>query len=217
MKNNKIPQAAIPRLSMYYRSLRGPLGEDFVSSKKISTLTGFSADQVRKDLAYFGQFGAPGKGYQIDILKRSLINILGTNRKWSVALVGVGNLGLALLSYKGFLKQGFRIICAFDNDIKKIGKNIKGVDIKDIKNLASGIKLKKIDMAIVAVPQEDAIGVINKLVNLKVRAILNFAPVRPPYTEGVQILNIDLSIELERLAYFLSQQKKASSWRRNLL
>ena len=204
MKTAKIPLPTIPRLSLYYRALLGSNNSNFISSEEIAKLAGVTAAGVRKDLAYFGQFGSPSKGYQITTLKQSIIRILGTDKEWSVALVGVGNLGSALLAYKGFLKHGFKISSAFDSDLRKIGKTLEGVRVLDISELEDEIKNKRIDMAIVTVPQDEAVEAINKLVKAGIRAILNFAPVRPQAAKGVEILNIDLAIELEKLAYFLS-------------
>jgi redox-sensing transcriptional repressor len=208
MKSIKVPLVTIPRLSLYYRALGEQRTPDFISSREIASLTGFSAAQVRKDLAYFGQFGVPGRGYQVKNLKQSIVKILGTDRAWSVVLVGTGNLGSALLSYKGFSKQGFNIVAAFDNDAHKTGKTIKGIKVKDIGEIEEQVKLLEADMAIVTVPQNAAQEVINKLVRAGVRAILNFAPLRPQVSGDVEVLNIDLSIELERLAYFLARARK---------
>jgi redox-sensing transcriptional repressor len=205
MKKKKVPVACIPRLSFYYRALMEKSDTQFVSSQALARLTGTSAAQVRKDLAYFGQFGAAGKGYRVDFLKNSITRILGVDKNWSVVLVGVGNLGSALLSYKGFPRQGFQITAAFDNDEQKIGKNVAGINIQNIAALEGEVKIKKIKIAVVTVPQQAAQEVINKLVKAGVKAILNFAPVRPGAPKSVEVHNIDLSIELEKLAYFLSR------------
>ena len=125
-----------------------------------------------------------------------------------MVLVGVGNLGSALLAYKGFTRQGFKIVCAFDSDLRKIGKNLEGVLVKDLSELEAEIKLNKVEIAIVTVPQESAVDVLDRLVKAGIRAILNFAPVRPQVPDAVEILNIDLSIELEKLAYFLARSLK---------
>lgn len=207
-KTAKIPPVTIPRLSQYYRSLLECRKSDFISSEEIAQLSGFGAAQIRKDLAYFGQFGAPGKGYPIESLKQSIIKILGTDREWSVVVVGVGNLGSALLSYRGFLRQGFKIVCAFDSNPRKIGRAIRGIPVKDIQDLETEVRHKEADMAIVTVPQEAAGDVVARVARAGIRAILNFAPVRVAAPEGTQVFNIDLSIELERLAYFLTQSKK---------
>lgn len=202
---NKIPQAAVPRLSLYYRALLESRGKDYISSEELSKLTNFTAAQVRRDLTYFGQFGTPGKGYAIEGLKKAIVSILGTDKNWEVALVGVGNLGTALLSYKGFEQQGFRVVCAFDSDLRKIGKTLETIKVQDTAELAAAVKAKNIQIAIVATSAEGAQNVVDILISSGVKAILNFAPIRPHVPASVNLLNIDLSIELERLAYFLTK------------
>lgn len=204
MLRKKVPSIVIPRISLYYRALLESRGSDFISSEELAKLTGLNAAQIRKDLTYFGQFGVPGKGYKIEELKQQILNILGTDKKWNVALVGVGNLGSALLAYRGFAQQGFEIIAAFDNDLLKIGKNLEGVKIQDISELSSMVRERDIHMAIVAVPAKVAQEVVDTLIKAGVHAILNFAPIRPQVSKKVELLNIDLSIELERLAFFLT-------------
>lgn len=204
----KIPSSSISRLSLYYRALLSVKEASVVSSDEISLLTDFSAAQVRKDLAYFGQFGTPGRGYSIEILKNELKKILGIDREWDVALIGVGNLGSALLAYRGFKYQGFNIKYAFDNDVKKINRLKQGVRIRPIDGLPQIVRDKKISIAIVAVPQESAKDVIDKLIDAGIKAILNFAPKRSKVPETIELLNIDLSMELERLTYFLQRGKR---------
>lgn len=206
VKNIRAPLVTIPRLSLYYRVLidYSDSGLSLISSYRIAQLAGFTDAQVRKDLAYFGQFGAPGKGYQVDVLKKAIIKILGTDKQWPVVLIGAGNLGSALLSYKGFSKHGFKIVAAFDADSRKIGKSMGGVMVRDISQLEKEIKLKEVAMAIITAPQDVAPELVDRLIKAGIKAILNFAPIRLRAPEGVEILNIDLSIELERLAYFLT-------------
>ncbi|MCM8791677.1 MAG: redox-sensing transcriptional repressor Rex [Candidatus Omnitrophica bacterium] len=201
----KIPSAVIPHLSIYYRTILESR-KNFLSSEELSKLTYFSPSQIRKDLGYFGQFGIPSKGYDTAKLKRSIEKILGLDRKWDVVLVGVGNLGTALLSYKGFIKQGFYIRCAFDNDKRKIGKKINSIVIQNIKDLERTIRRQNIRIAIIALPKDAVQDIVRRLVSCGVKAILNFAPIRPYVNnKKAAILNIDLSIELERLAYFLKR------------
>jgi len=202
----KIPASSIPRIALYYRALLSLKDTPVISSQELAILTECSAAQIRKDLTYFGQFGRPGSGYNTEALKLELKKILGIDRAWDVVLVGAGNLGSALLAYKGFKTQGFNIKYAFDNDKKKVDKIRQGVKIKDIKELGKIIKSKDIDMAIVAVPQEFAQGVIDRLVSSGIKAIFNFAPIRPKAPDGIEILNIDLSMQLERLTYFLKNR-----------
>lgn len=204
MSRRKVPQVVIPRLSLYYRAILESRKE-LVSSEELSKLTRFSPSQVRRDLAYFGQFGRPGMGYKTEVLKSSILKILGLDREWKVVLVGAGNLGSALLSYKGFLSQGFRICHAFDSRPVKIGKRINSVTVKDIRELPGVIKGSGIKIAVITVPSEAAQGVAQLLIANGINAILNFAPVRLNLPRGVTALNIDLSIELERLAYFLAR------------
>lgn len=204
---NKIPQAAVPRLSLYYRALLESRGKDYISSEELSRLTHFTAAQVRRDLTYFGQFGTPGKGYEIEGLKKAILAILGTDKEWDVVLVGVGNLGSALLSYKGFSQQGFKVISAFDSDLRKVAKTLEGITIQDISELEETVKERNIKIAIVATSVASAQIVVDILIKSGVKGILNFAPIRPQVPPTVNLLNIDLSIELERLAYFLTKSK----------
>ena len=203
---SKIPRSAIPRLSVYYRALLLYKEGNVISSSGLSDLTGCTPAQIRRDLAYFGQFGTPGKGYIVRDLKENILKILGIDKRWNVALIGAGNLGAALLSYKGFKEQGFNIVAAFDNDLRKIGKRFEDVTIQDISELRKVLKNKRIRMAIVAVPAEVAQGIITSLIKTKVKAILNFASIRPQLPSSVELINIDLSIELEKLAHFLGKK-----------
>lgn len=203
MLRRRVPHVVIPRLSLYYRAIVESRKE-FVSSEELSKLTRVSPSQIRKDLAYFGQFGIPGIGYRTEILKNSILKILGLDRQWKVVLVGVGNLGSALLSYKGFNKQGFQISYAFDNQPGRIGKRINSVVIRNIRDLSKMLKREGIRIAIVTVPAQTAQEVTQKLIGCGINAILNFAPVRLNVPRSVTVLNIDLSIELERLAYLLT-------------
>lgn len=197
----KIPQSAIARLSLYYRALSESRSNN-VSSYEISRLTGFSDAQIRRDLTYFGQFGTPGRGYDVEQLKSRILKILGIDKKWRIALIGIGNLGSALLNYKGFKTQGMEIVTAFDKDAMKIGKFHGGIQIEDIRNLARVVKGKRIKMAIIAVPASTAISAINNAVASGIKAILNFAPIRIKVPPTVALLNIDIGVELERLSYF---------------
>ncbi len=204
MEEKRIPESAIPRLSLYYRALIESPQTDYVSSEELARLTKFSSALVRRDLTYFGQFGTPGKGYNANGLKQEILRILGLKGERKVALVGVGNLGLALLAYKGFEKSGFRIVAAFDNDLRKIGKKLEDIVVRDDSEIKEIIPKESIKMAIVTVPADGAQTAINLLVAAGVKAILNFVPIRPHVPDDVEVINIDLTIELERLAYFIA-------------
>jgi len=207
MGNKKIPGVVAARLSIYYRSLSESRKSGIISSEELSNLTGFTAAQIRRDLAYFGQFGIPGRGYYLEELKKKILQILGIDREWKVALIGVGNIGSALLAYRGFRERGFEVVAAFDKDLRKIGKVWKGVKIYDIRDLPAIVSQEKIKMAIITVPAEAAQQVIQEVVAAGIRSILNFAPVRVRVPPGVKLLNIDMTIELERLSYLTTQNR----------
>jgi redox-sensing transcriptional repressor len=208
--NRRISSTGIERLSLYYRYLSSLIRseEKFISSEELGDATDQTADQVRRDVTCFGSFGVPSKGYRINELKDALGEVLGKEKIWKIAIVGVGNLGSALLAYKGFKSRNFNIVAAFDNDIRKIGKNWENVEIKDIEELNSTVASTGIEIAIVSVPVSEAQNVVDKLVSAGVKAILNFAPVNVNVPEGVKLQNVDLSIELDRLCYWLKNQDK---------
>jgi redox-sensing transcriptional repressor len=203
--NRKISSSGIYRLALYSRYLsRISRGDrEYISSQELAEATGHTADQVRKDLTSHGSLGEPGKGYQIGKLKKMLISIFGKQRFRNVILVGVGNLGMALILYKGFEEQKFNIAAAFDRDKRKIGKRIDGVLIHDLKDVEKIIADTKAEMAIVSVPAVVAQEVIDDLVSAGIKSILNFAPARVNVPKGVVLQNVDMSVELDRLYYLL--------------
>jgi redox-sensing transcriptional repressor len=203
----KIPEMTIRRLSVYTRCLL-QLEEDgvkTVSSTELAERFSLNSAQVRKDLAYFGEFGVRGIGYYVSGLKAELQRILGLDREWAVALVGFGNLGSALFHYKGFARQGFRIAVVIDDDPAKIGREIDSVPIVSSRDIAREIKARGIQIAIVAVPPEAAQTVTEQLVAAGIKAVLNFAPTRLRVTRDVRLKNVDLSIELETLSFYLAR------------
>jgi redox-sensing transcriptional repressor len=206
--SKKIPSSVERRLFLYYRTLLEFNGFNMISSEGLSELSGFTAAQIRKDLTYFGQFGTPGRGYNVDQLKEKLLSILGIDREWNVALIGLGNLGRALLSYEGFQKHGFKISAVFDNNPDKIGLKYKNVLINDISELENVIQLKKIKIAVIAVPVNAAQSVVNKLIVSGVEAILNFVPCRIKVPDNIKLLNLDMAIELGRLSYYMTHREK---------
>ena len=203
----KIPEMTIRRLSVYTRCLL-QLEEDGVktiSSQELAERFSLNSAQVRKDLAYFGEFGVRGIGYYVSGLKAELQRILGLDREWPVALVGLGNLGAALFHYKGFARQGFRIAVVIDDDPAKIGREIEGVPIVAGRDMAREIKARSVQIAIVAVPPEAAQAVTEQLVAAGIKAVLNFAPTRLRVGRDVRLKNVDLSIELETLSFYLAK------------
>jgi len=214
-KTVAVPKAVVQRLSFYLRELQHLLrdGRDTISSTQLGQLLGFTDAQVRKDLAYFGHFGYPGIGYRCEELVTAICRILGTDQQWPVALVGAGNLGRALLGYRGFLQQGFRLVAAFDIDPAKQRSTIEGVPVYGFDRLAQVVQEHSIKLAIVAVPAAAAQGVADRLVEAGVEGILNFAPVTLSLPEGVSSVGVDLAIELEQLSFAVTN-RTASHLRR---
>jgi redox-sensing transcriptional repressor len=206
----KIPEMTVHRLSVYTRCLL-QLEEDgvkTVSSQELAARFNLNSAQVRKDLAYFGEFGVRGIGYYVSGLKAELQRILGLDREWPVALVGFGNLGSALFHYKGFGRQGFRIAAIFDDDPAKSGRDVDGVPILRTRALAREVKALGIQIAIVAVPADSAQAVTDQLVAAGIKAVLNFAPARIRVPRDVRFKDVDLSIELETLSFYLAKSPR---------
>ena len=179
-------------------------GKNIASSYEIAERAEVLDSQVRKDLSLFGHFGIGGKGYNINELRTKIEQIVGKNRVWRMAVIGVGNLGSALLGYPQFKKEGFEIIAAFDSDLRKVGKMCSGLLVEDVKDLAKAVKRKKIHIGIIAVPAHAAQEVANSLVKARIRAILNFAPCRLGVSEKVKVLNVDFCLNIEVLTHFLT-------------
>src|SRR3972149_808517 len=189
----KIPEMTIRRLSVYTRCLL-QLEEDgvkTVSSEELAERFNLNSAQVRKDLAYFGEFGVRGIGYYVSGLKAELQRILGLDREWQVALVGFGNLGSALFNYKGFTHQGFRISGIFDDDPQKAGRTVEGVPILPLRERAPEAKGRTLQIGIVAVPAAGAQAVADRLVAAGIKAILNFAPTRLRGPKDGRLQNAD--------------------------
>jgi redox-sensing transcriptional repressor len=199
-----IPRRSIYRLSVYLRCLERlkENGIATVSSEALSKAAGVKPTQLRKDLTYFGQFGTRGLGYPVNELSDKIIDALGTNHLQPVVLVGVGNLGSALLAYKGFEKAGFEIVAALDSDPKRKRSKELQIPIVDIAQLETTIQSRKVKMAVLTVPATTAQEVANRLCAAGVTAILNFAPIILQTPEHVIVNNVNLAIELENLSYF---------------
>ncbi len=206
--DKKAPEGTISRLFVYLRELTEltKMNIHTISSAELGDRVNLSDAQVRKDLGYFGQFGVSGSGYATRELKSALEKILGKDKVWNVAIVGVGHLGSALLAYPGFKEHGLNIVTAFDVDEKKIGKRAKDVVIKSIEEMQSEIADKRVSIAIIAVPAKSAQEVADKLVRSGVKCILNFAPTTLIVPENVKVKDVDLSRELETLSYFLANR-----------
>jgi redox-sensing transcriptional repressor len=186
-------------------------GYDTISSKELAKREKLTPAQVRKDLSFFGSFGTRGLGYPVKELKQRIAEILGLNRLWNVAMVGVGNVGSALVSYKEFARQGFIIKLIFDNDQRKIGSNHKGIIISDVTNMKQLLKENDISIVIVTVPASAAQKVSDDVVEAGVKAILNFAPVSLKVPDDVVLLNENMAIELEHLSFSLTNRNMVMS------
>jgi redox-sensing transcriptional repressor len=197
------PKAVVGRVSLYLRQLESfqRQGQSTISSNQLGSALGINDAQVRKDLAFFGQFGYPGIGYRIEELTGELRRILGIDRVWPSALIGLGNLGRALLRYRGFRNRGFHIVAAFDSDPKKIGQNHDGLVVQPIDALGSAAASLNIGLAILSVPAEAAQRVADQVVACGILGILNFAPVALAVPPSVSVVAVDLSVQLEHLAY----------------
>lgn len=208
MKRSKIPSATVGRLSTYGRVLiqLEEEGVEVASSAQLAARCGLNPAQIRKDLAYFGEFGIRGVGYRVKELKDNLKDILGVTKVWRVALVGAGNLGSALAAYKGFLAHGFQIDAVFDKSPGRcVMARVDGAEVLDVKEIKRIVPQRGIKIGIVAVPQEGAQSVVDLLVEAGVQGILNFAPMRPDVPEFVKVKSVDLGSELESLSFYLSK------------
>ncbi|SHJ10653.1 redox-sensing transcriptional repressor [Rubritalea squalenifaciens DSM 18772] len=203
----EIPRKAIYRLSIYSRCLKRLLenGIETVSSSALASAAGVKPAQLRKDLAYFGQFGTRGLGYPVEVLLNTIREVLGRAKLQPVVLVGAGNLGRALLRYDGFRKEGFEVLAAFDAKPDEIDESRIPVPVYSDDGLEDFIKENKVRMAIVCVPAEHGQAVANKLVDAGVQAILNFSPIVLQVPEHVVVTRVDLAIELENLSFFIDR------------
>lgn len=209
MKTLKIPEATIIRLSVYSRHLTEVDRKGIVttSSGDIAEGVGVSPAQVRKDLAYFGEFGTRGVGYNVKDLRQHILRILGLSADWSVCLVGAGNLGLALSSYKGFRERRFIITSIFDSDPKKVGTMIGKVEVMPIEKLIEVAKQNQTRIGILAVPAPAAQEIADKLIEAGVQAILNFAPTILSIPPQIELRNVDLAVNLEVLTFNVGAQR----------
>ena len=203
----EIPEVVIDRLPVYARALAAleRQGRDVVNSQELGDRLGVTPAQIRKDLSYFGRFGKQGRGYNVGHLLEELHQILGLTREWPMVLVGVGQLGRAIVAYGGFVPQGFRIVDAFDVDAGIVGTNVDGLVVKDLDSLPEVLRKRKVEIAIVAVPAASAQDVIDTLVSAGVKAILNYAPIAAHKPPNVQIKDIDPVLSLQSMTFYVKQ------------
>ncbi len=210
MRKPKIPEAAIKRLPVYLRVLEETAAQEvqIISSAELAEKTGFSPEQIRKDLAYFGAFGTRGVGYDTNLLSRRISRILGLHQGVKAALVGAGHLGFALARYSISRHKDVRITAIFDADPAKVGTDIMGVEIRPMSELPQLVREMGIKIGILAVPAVEAQAAAERLAECGVEAILNFAPAKLRLKPEVFVQNIDLTIELQSLAYYTSASEE---------
>lgn len=210
MNKIKIPKATARRLPLYYRYLilLNEEGKEKVSSTELSEAVQVDSASIRRDFSYFGALGKRGYGYDVKSLLGFFKKILNQDTLTNVALIGVGNLGHALLNYNFKRSNNIRISCAFDINSDLTGKIVSGVPVYDMKDMIEQIREQQITIAILTVPQTNAQKTANEIVEAGVRGIMNFTPVRLSAPAGVRIQNVDLATELQTLVYFLESDKK---------
>ncbi len=207
----EIPEVVINRLPVYARALTDLAadGETLVSSQTLGERLDVTPAQIRKDLSYFGRFGKQGRGYHVADLLAKLREILGLDRRWRVALVGVGRLGQAIAEYDGFGPQGFQIVAIFDSAPEAIGRQMGGVLVRDAQELDSFLRLNPVDIGIVAVPSRAAQEVVDRLANAGVQAVLNYAPMTPHVPPGVTLRNIDPVLAMQSMTFYIKDRPAA--------
>jgi redox-sensing transcriptional repressor len=206
----EIPEVVVERLPVYARALNQLLsdGREVVSSQELGEQLGVTPAQIRKDLSYFGRFGKQGRGYNIRRLVEELRQILGLDRQWTVVLIGVGQLGKAILHYAGFAPQGFHVVAAFDNDPRMIGQKIAGLHVLDVHDLPSVLRRQQVEIGIVAVPATEAQDIIDLLVSSGVQAILNYAPIAAHVPPGVHVRHIDPVLALQSMTFYVKDKSQ---------
>ncbi len=200
-----VPEVVVMRLPQYIRILAGLLhgGTEIVSSQQLGEMLQVTPAQIRKDLSYFGRFGKQGRGYSVRHLLAGLKEVMGLDRHWNVALVGVGRLGRAILSYPGFAPEGFQIVAAFDSNRRIVGRKVGQLKVQSIDELDGTVEEQDITIGIVAVPSRYAQDVIDRLVQCGVKAILNYAPTPTQAQDNIKIRNIDPVLSLQTMTFFL--------------
>lgn len=204
---NEISQATIERLPLYFRTL-GFIekdGVEIISSEEFGRILEITPEQIRKDLASFGQFGKKGVGYYVTELKNRIGKIIGLENHWNCAIIGIGHLGSALANYKRFAKLGFNLVALFDIDKNIIGSKVNGIEVSNISDLKRIVRKRNVHIAILAVPVDEAQGIADELAETSVRGIWNFAPIKLQIQPPMHIVDEDLSVGLSSLSYHISQ------------
>ena len=204
---NEISQATIGRLPLYLRtlSMAEADGTEIISSDEFGRRLGITPEQIRKDLASFGQFGKKGVGYYVSELKKRIGKILGFENHWNFAIVGLGHLGNALANYKHFIELGFNLVALFDSNARLVGTTINGIKVSDASDLRAVVNERNVQIMIIATPASEAQGIVDLLDGSSVRGVWNFAPINVQVPKTMRIVNEDLSVGLGSLSYHISQ------------
>jgi len=204
-----IPEATVARLPIYLRALitLTESGIETCSSEELATAAGVNSAKLRKDLSYLGSYGTRGVGYDVEYLRYQIAREIGVTQDWPVVIVGIGNLGHALANYSGFTSRGFRIVALLDSDPSRLGQKVDGMRIRNAEELETIVEEHDVAIGVIATPAAAAQGVCDRLVRAGVTSILNFAPTVLSVPDGVDVRKVDLSIELQILAYH--EQRKA--------
>jgi redox-sensing transcriptional repressor len=207
----EIPEATVARLPIYLRALN-TLSEDGIvtcSSEDLAAAAGVNSAKLRKDLSYLGSYGTRGVGYDVDYLRYQIAREIGVTQDWPVVIVGIGNLGHALANYSGFRSRGFRVVALLDADPERHAEIVAGVDVRPFDDLTQIVREQGVAIGVIATPAAAAQAVADKMVEVGITSILNFAPTVLNVGPGVDVRKVDLSIELQILAYH--EQRKAAA------
>ncbi|HHT47130.1 MAG TPA: redox-sensing transcriptional repressor Rex [Firmicutes bacterium] len=209
MVSKRAPKSVIRRLPVYLRILDHLIinNVEIISSKELSEETGFSAEQIRKDLAFFGAFGTRGSGYNTDYLRKKILKIIGLDGQTNITVIGAGHLGTALIRYYAQKNPYVNVVAAFDVDSSIVGQKIFDIEIVDISNIKDIVNKYDIKVAVMTVPAEHAQPVAEKVVESGISVIFNFAPVKLRLADNIHVHNVDLSIELQSLIYYANTNR----------
>ena len=206
-----IPEATVARLPVYLRALYGlaERGISTVASEELAAAAGVNSAKLRKDLSHLGSYGIRGVGYDVDYLVYQVSRTLGLTQDWPVVIVGAGNLGRALANYGGFVSRGFTIAAMLDSDPAIVGSRIARLIVRHVDELEALVARHKVAIGVIATPAGSAQAVCDRLVSAGVTSILNFAPLVLSVPEGVDVRKVDLSIELQILAFHAQRRSAA--------
>ena len=205
----RIAESTVRRLSIYLRFLEEfeDRGLTTVSSEELARRGGTTSAQVRKDLSFFGSFGKRGLGYSVPELSAALRDILGLGREWRVVIVGAGKIGAALAQYRGFRQRGYNIIAVYDANPEKIGRSLEGIEIRDMSRFETDVAAERPEIAVIAIPGEEAQAVLDRIVRTGIKAVLNFAPVQLHAPSDVTVKAVNMAMELEGLSFALTNRE----------